>query len=924
VLRSDVARRWLRLLLWAGAGLVVTVLAGRLAAGLYTEFLWYGALDRTDVLWTRLGAVAVVRMTTGLLGAGVVLANLMLVVRPLGAVHLRRRYGNLEIAERVPPRYVNVGIVATALLAGLWLSGIVFPEDVSLGVLAWLQAAPWGYADPVFDRDVSFFVFALPNHRRFLDFVLLALVWSALLGLVGYVLIGSVRVRRGRVELDENARLHFAVLAAAVVLVLGARYWLGRYGIVLEGGGFAGGVGYTDVHARLPAQRVLAVLSLGVAGALVYGASRRVWWPPLTALGLLLVASLTLGTVYPAIVQKLQVEPNQLVREAPFIRWNIDFTRRAWDLDAIERRPMPYEPLTLAGGRPSFPADLDALPLWDPEPLQAVFNEVQTFSRYYAFPSVHLDRYGRPGDERPVAIAVREFAPEGLPPGSRTWRTLHLNARQVRGAGVVVTPVAETTSGGDPVYWLAGLSGEEPLRRSEAAPAQVEVREPSIYFGETMAQFLVLGPDVVREAVERTGVDRITGVPLSSFARVLAFAWRFGDRNLLFSGELTRESQLLFRRRVVERVARLVPFVRWDREALPVLAGGRVVWLLDGYVTSTTYPIARPQLMQDGSRVRYVRSSVKAAVDAVTGAVTLYAVHEDEPLLAAWRRVFPDLILPLEAMPHELRAHLRYPATLVRLQAAVLASYHVDEPDLFFAGQNEWQVPQDPVAAGSTAPFKPTYLMLRAPGDDRVRYWVTMPFIARGRQNLTAVLLLGNDADAYGQALLLQFPRDQQVTGPTQVRTLIEQDPTISPQLSLLRTGERSVDLGRLRIVPVDSALLYVQPLYVSAMGSSIPQLHRVIVSDGVGVHMGRSLAEALAGLHGTAGARRPTGLPAAPVVPPAGAAPAPAPDWLEEALRLHEEAERRLRAGDWQGFGEAWRRLREVLTLAHRREPGP
>jgi uncharacterized membrane protein (UPF0182 family) len=500
---------------------------------------------------------------------------------------------------------------------------------------------------------------------------------------------------------------------------------------------------------------------------------------------------------------------------------------------------------------------------------------------------------------------VREFSEEGLQPENRTWSTLHLNPRQVRGLGAVVTPAAEKTPIGDPVFWLRDIA---PVFKDPAAPAPVELLEPTVYFGENMDGYLVLGSRRDTTVATEWRPEN-TGIALGSLHRLIAFAWRFNDKNLLFAGVRGDSTRLIFRRRVNERVARIAPFVSWDANVHPVVDRGRVVWLIDGYAASSTFPVAAPRPFGAMGQVRYLRNVVKATVDAVTGKVDLYALTDEDPLLESYRRVFPGLIQPLAAMPSELLSHLTYPTTYLQLQAEVLKDYHVDRADVFFGGENRWEVPEEQDRPGSTAAYRPIYQFARLPDAGRPEFLLMLPFIAFDRQNMTALLVARNDPETYGRLMLLEFPRDRQVTGPRQVQSLLEQDPDISSQLALLRQKGSDVDYGRLRILPLDSAILYVQPIYLSAAGNSIPQLQLVIASDGSVVNMGVTLPEAIDGLY--RGAPQEIVAVAEPVERPVGAA------WPREALVLMEEADRALRAGDFAGFGERWQRLRELLNRA-------
>jgi uncharacterized protein len=892
--------------------LLLILIFGRSAAVFYTDALWYGALDHSGVFWTRILTVVAVRAVTGAIGAALILLNVWYVLRQLGPVHLRRRYGNLEIAEQVPRAHLVAGAVAISILAGWWLSSVQFSGNAALAVLAWLRAEQWGISDPLFGHDLSFYIFSLPVLVRLLDFLLIVLVWSVLLVGIGYALVGAVRLRGTSIEIDDRPRVHFAFLVAGMLVVFGARFLLGRYELLFDGGGFGGTIGYTDVHARLPARLILGLLAFAAAGSLIYGALRRTWGPPVLAVGVFLLAAVGMGMVYPAVVQKVQVEPNQLAREVEYIGWNMDFTRRAYGLSEMERRSFRYRRADADTWTALAPA-LDNLPLWDLQQLQTLFNEIEGRQRYYHFPGVDYDRYMTAEGVQQVAIGVREFALDGLPPNSQTWQTIHLSPMATRGFGAVVTPTAQKLRG-DPVYWLNDV---QPVQRHPAAPLSLDLREPSVFFGETMSEYAIVG-----HAARSTGgageiggaaapVPHVaTGVALSSFARIVAFAMRFGEQNLLFARELGDTSRLLFRRSVDERVAALAPFLLWDGNAQPIIADGRIVWILDGYTASSNFPLARPDTLEIGV-LRYLRSSVKATVDAVSGDVRMYAVGGVDPILRTYRRIFPGLIRDEAEMPDYVREHLRYPTLLFRVQADILEEYHLDRPESFFAGQDVWQLPGD-LRPQLGARRLPGFMMAPMPGATDPEFLLLSPFIARERQNLTGLLIARSDPPHYGELVLLEMPRDDQIRGPSQITSIIEADPLISQQLSLWQQAGRTVQRGHLRMVPTDSSLLYIQPLFLSAQDRGIPQLQRVIVTDGTAVTMAEDLPAAMAALLGEA--RTAPGIAGEPrELPDQPASPA-LTEWRVRALELMREADARLREGDFAGFGAAWTRLRTLL----------
>ena len=511
-----------------------------------------------------------------------------------------------------------------------------------------------------------------------------------------------------------------------------------------------------------------------------------------------------------------------------------------------------------------------------------------------------------------MSIGVREFHLEGLQEGNRTWQSIHLNPEYIRGMGAVVTPAAGTgEEDGGPELWVRDL---RPVTTSAGAPDGLVINNPSVFYGETMSGYAVVVPGRDSAFTGRAGLDFPAGIRLGSFLRVLAFSWRFGDETLLFSGDLGGDARLIFRRSLRERVNEIAPFILWDPDALPVIADGRIVWLVDGYTTTPSFPLARAVPL-GRSETRYLRSSVKAAVDAVTGAVAFYAMDEEDPLLATYRRIFPELIRPAAEMPPALRRHLRYPEFAFLTRAAILQEYHLDRPEAFYAGQDVWQRPQESGPAGGMREYRPTYALMPVPMGEGVEYLTSLPFIARSRQNMTAVLMARNGPERYGELLLLELPRDRQVQGPGQVQAMIEQDPVISPELSLLRQRGSGVDMGHLRVVPLDSTILYVQPLFLSADENPIPELWRVVVSDGSRVSMAPTLVRALQGLDLPAEARP---RPRRGTIPGSEVGV-----WPRRALDLLERAEARLREGDWAGYGEALEELRKVLESASAQTDG-
>ncbi len=892
-----------RFFVLAAVLVVVVLIFGRVAAGFYTDALWFKQLGYASVFWTRFATLAFTKIGAAIFVGVVVLGNLWLVTRQLGPVHVRRRYGNLEISEQIPRRLVGIGMLVAAVLAGWWLANVKFGAGQSINVLTWMHRTPWGAADPLFGKDISFYVFSLPLYYQVVDLLLLTVLWSLILSFMGYALVGNVRLRGNRMEIDPNARMHALLLGAALLVLVGVRMWIGRYAILMNGTGFNGAIGYTDVHARLPAQRIIALLCILAGGSLVYSGIRRVWAPALGAAALLFVAVLGGGALYPSFIQKFRVDPNEFRFEERYIAWNIDFTRRAYGLDKVNRQPYEYHRTE------AEPAELSKrlvdIPVWDLEPLQVAYNQLQAFFPYYHFPNVDYDRYPAGDGSKQIAVAVREFLPTGLSENARTWLNLHFDPKYIRGVGAVITPAA-VMGHGEPPAWLSNVN---PVERSADAPPELVLTDASVFYGETPDGYVVIR--------KNSGLKSpVTAVPLTSKLRVLAFAWRFADKNLLFTGGLTDGSTLAFRRRITERVRALAPFLAWDADPYAVVSGGHIIWIIDGYSATAAYPIAQRTSITGIGDVRYLHNSVKATIDAATGEVKIYRFDPNDPFIATYAQAFPQLFAAAASMPADLQRHVRYPGLLLHEQAEVYGHYHLSNPDAFYRAEDVWQLPQTADATGGGSQFRSVYQMMTLPGQERDEFVLAAPYIARQRQNMTALLVARNDAPNYGQLQLYELPRNQLIPGPTQVHAIVEQDPTISPQLSLWRQAGSDVTIGHARVVPIGSGFLYVMPLFLSAQGSPIPELQRIIVSDGTRVAMGNSIAEAVAAVFGTPtpGAAPQAAGAAAPGAAAAAAAAITTPALSRRALELLDAADRALRAGDFAGYGARMSELRKFL----------
>ena len=902
-----------RLVIALGIALLTILFVARIAANAYIEILWFDSLGYSSVFWTRVLWEWGARLIGGVLVGVVLFFNLRFIARSLGGIRIKRQVGDLVISEQLSETVVAWSVGILSALVGVWM-GASIPRSTGLNVLFLLNAPDWGVTDPFLGQDMAFFVIVLPLLRALVTFGLFIAFFVFTLTAGGYALTGALQWGQGRFVVEHRPRVHLGIIISAFFVMLAAQFWLARYLLLLDGtSGVQGIFGFADAHARMPAYSFLAVLALFVsAGALWSGFKNRPL--PLTVtLGLLVVGGLGVGQAYPSFIQRFRVEPNELERESPFILENMRFTRMGFDLTDLERREFDYERSSAVDWQAAA-SQFEGLPVWSSQALLTTYRELEARFPYYDFSGVTMDRYEGPDGLVPVALSVREVLRQGIQ--DPNWQNLHLRDDYIRGMGVVVSAATARTPEGRPVMFVSGIPPE--FSASDAAPEGLRLTRPNIYIGARRQEYAVINPGSpgsvggVDGGPQRPGIDFPPGIQLDSPLKTLALAWRFRDANLLFASEVNRTSRFVFRRGVLERVQQISGgLLRYPEAPYPVVYEGRVVWILEGFTGTRWFPLSTLHDLGAGRPVAYVRNSVKITVDAITGQVTFYVVDDTDSLLQAYARGFPTLFRPLSEMPEGLRDHIRYPRAMLGLQARVLFQYHQETARLFHGQQDVWTLPQELAQGTTPVPYQPEYGLYRLPGEEDKDFLLTSVFVPRGRQNLTAILTASSDPDRYGELVLFNVAVEDQVPGPRQVEALIEQDPVISQQFSLWRTGGSQVWTGHLHLVPVGRTLLYMEAVFLAAEEDAIPELRRFVVSDGYRVAMEETLQEAIQALARIADANAP------PLRLDTGAADFPTLDtdeWPEEALALLEAADAALRAGDFQGFGEGLDALRALL----------
>ncbi len=889
----------------------------------YTDWLWFRELGYEGVFLRSINAQVIVFAAT-FVAVFVLLAF------------------NLRIASRTfirPQIVLGTGVDGRAIsleggrLAkiGVWVAaGIAFVLSLSAADdwLAWLsffKGGPFGETDPLFHRDVAFYVFRLPIwealQREALVTTIVAIVGCGLY----YVLSGSflIEPRYGlafwpKLRLVPAARRHLALLVAVLFAVIAWGTWIEIPQSLLTPSSIVYGIAYADWHAKIP------VLWLTI-GVFVAGAGLSVWhgfskrgWPLPVAVAAGLVAALS-GGIYAGFVQTFIVTPNELNKEQPFITNNIAATRRAYALDRVEERE-------LSGDAELKPEDIVAnagtvenVRLWDYQPLLQTFAQIQEIRTYYDFAAVDNDRYIIDGKYRQVMLSARELNTENMP--NRSW----VNERLffTHGYGLTLGPVNQVTTEGLPVLFIRDLP--------PVSTADLKIDEPSIYYGELSSSYVLVktrqpefhyprGDDNVTTTYTGTG-----GVPVGSFWRRLLFSLRFTSTDILFTNQLTADSRILFHRRIGERVNLVAPFLRFDSDPYPVISAGRLYWMQDAYTTSENYPYSTPTQTRIG-RVNYIRNSVKIVIDAYNGTMTCYLAEPTDPIAVAIGRIFPGLLRPMSDMPVGLRAHVRYPEDIFKIQTSVYATFHMTNPQVFYNKEDQWQLPTLETGQNATA-MQPYYTIMRLPGEKQTEFIQMLPFTPRLKDNLSAWMVARSDGEHYGHILVFQFPKQKIIYGPRQIVGRINQDQTISPQVTLWNQQGSEVIWGTLLVIPIDESLLYVRPLYLRSPEGRIPELKRVIVAYQSKIVMAETLNQALAQIFGPTivSALAPDRLQSSatsvvqasseiPDVPSTVETSDAMTDLAAEAKTHLERALKAQRDGDWALYGEEIKKVGDVL----------
>lgn len=878
-----------------------------LAASFLVDWSWFSSVGYAGVFWTtvvaRLGLFFVVFLLSALaIGANGLAAlraagprtQIRLVNSPWDSLQGVTPPALLERLYRILPWRLMVLVVALVLGALIALGEI---GNWSL-VLRYFAQVPYGQTDPLFGRDISFYLFSLPFFIALKGWLFTLIVFSALVAGAFYWVHGAVAFDQNRRWIAPAVLAHASVLIGLFLAVEAWSFWLAQLELVYDDNGVVVGAGYTDVHVMLPILWVLVALSAAGAVASFLNLRMRSLRTPLAALALVFGVSLVVVPIATAVFQRVFVKPNELNFEAPYITRNIAMTREAYNLNKIVVKPFQAnDNLTyqdLQNNRPT----IDNIRLWDWQPLLDAYVQLQELRPYYKFRDADIDRYTLDGKYQQVMLSAREMDSSLLSQNAQTWVNRHVLF--THGNGVVMSPVTQTTPEGLPELYLRDIP--------PVATGGPPIREPRIYFGEGDSPYAIVKGSTPEfdypkgDSNVYAYYDGRDGVPVGSLARRLLFSWYYGDINLLFSEYITGQSRIMLHRNIQERVRTIAPFLTLDGDPYVVISHGRIFWMQDAYTTSNWFPYSK---RVEGGSLNYIRNAVKVVIDAYNGSVDFYISDPSDRIVETYARIYPQLFKPLSAMPADLRKHIRYPEDMFQIQAQLYRAYHMETPEVFYNREDLWQFPRQPTGVddGGDTKMQPYFLNTRLPGETRTEFIVMLPMVPNQRENMIAWLAARCDPTDYGKLIVYQFPKDKLVYGPFQIEALINQNTEISQQISLWNQQGSRVIRGAMLVVPIENSLLYVSPLYLRAQSGQLPELKRVIAVFGSHVVMERTLGEALAGLFkpsaATAEEASATETPQAqPAVSAAAAATA------RTALEHYDRAMTRLKAGDWSGFG--------------------
>jgi len=936
---------------WGILAILVFILVG-IIISIYPNWLWFENLNFAPVFLT---------MALGEYGVAAAIWFLIIVTLSanLYAAQRLHREGEQKITE-IAGMPVSGRTVNTLILAAILIVSFIIASKGSAQwnmVLSYLNQHSFGSTDPVFGKDIGFYVFSLPFYLFVREQLLIILLFAALVTVIWYVkdggvqIIGELVVAEDRptslpkVKVADNVGKHLLVLAGVLILLAAWGYHLKAYSVLYSTQGPAFGASYTDVSIKVIVYRLLTGLSFLMSLFVIYNAFRLKIKLLLICTGIWVGAIAVFATGLPILVQQFVVKPNELAKESPYIAYNIDFTRRAYNLNNIKEVDFEVDNNLSAEDIKNHEVTIQNIRVWDERPLLQTYRQIQSIRLYYDFNNVDVDRYMIDNQYRQVMLAARELVVDQLPPQAQTWVNRHLI--YTHGYGLAMSPVNEVTAEGLPQLMIKDVP--------PAVDINLKIDQPEIYFGEKTSEYILVQTSA-QEFDYPKGDKNVYatyrgrgGVPISSFMRRLLFAIEFQDPQILFTTYLTPDSRIMFNRRIKSRVTAIAPFLSYDTDPYMVVSGGRLFWIQDAYTASNMYPYSkRSKTPFRKKELNYIRNSVKVIIDAYDGHVSYYMIDTQDPILKTYAKVYPALFKSLEEMPADLKKHLRYPNDLFEIQVQTYAKYHMQDVQVFYNQEDLWE-PPDEIYGDNRQMMKPYYIIIKLPDQDKEEFLLMLPYTPSKKDNMIGWLAARSDLPNYGSLLVYKLSKDKLAYGPMQVEARIDQQTDISRELSLWGQRGSRVIRGNLLAIPVGDSFIYVEPIYLEAeqepqrdaqpapapkggqpqkqqperparqgitTTAALPELKRVIVALGSRVAMEERLEHALNRVLGATIIKKDdlsANMPESGEISGLG----------EQALQHYNNAKDYLREGDWAGYGRELEKLENILIQISKNDAG-
>ena len=868
---------------------------------LMTEAWWFDALNFSSIFRTLIIWRSIAWSSTFLIFGLFLWVNYRVAMDVTRYSPFRFLEDNDASQTRTLPNYA-VGIVIFSIALAAAQTSVGAWETI----LKYLNASDFGSVDPIYQRDIGFYIFQLPLYEGLHQWFF-ALFGSALaLCIPIYVLKGSIDLGRGwRNLIIGQAKNHLSLLLAAIALLITLGFWLQQYNLLYSETGVVFGAGYTDLHAKLVALRVMSPIALALTVLLVFSIKRNGIALPVYGISLFFIAWIGFQMIYPALEQQFSVEPNELAKERPYIAHNIALTRQAYGIDRIQNRPFAVETKLTRQVLQDNETTIHNIRLWDYRPLLSTYRQLQEIRLYYKFKDVDIDRYTFNGNYQQVMLSPRELAYSQVPQQAQTWVNQRL--KYTHGYGLAMSPVNRVTPQGLPEFLIKDVP--------PVSQVKLPITQPRVYYGEETNTYIFTGTSTDEfdypqgDANASNRYDGGGGVPIPSIWQRLAYAYDLRSFQILFSNYLTQNSRIHYDRAILQRVSKVVPFLRLDSDPYLTVIDGKLQWIIDAYTVSDRYPYSEPlakikdaqAVLKGGKNFNYIRNSVKILVDAYDGTMQFFAVDETDPLLATYRKIFPDLFKSGQTIPAQVKTHFRYPIDLFKIQAQINLAYHMTDAEVFYNQEDLWRFSKQ-VYEGNEEIVEPYYVIMRLPEQEQEEFALILPFTPVNKDNMVAWMVARSDGENYGKLAVYEFPKQELIYGPKQIEARIDQNPQISQQLTLWNQQGSKVLRGNLLVIPIQKSLLYVEPLYLKADNGELPELKRVIVAYGEQIVMEETLENALATIFGN---QQPTSV--------AGRRNTPSP-LSQSALATYRKAKQAAQAGNWTEYGRSLQELETTL----------